>query len=167
MRVFLIGFMGSGKSRNGLYLSGRLGLPFIDLDDYIAGNEALPVSSIFAQKGEAYFRQLEKDTLTRLIDLPAFVMACGGGTPCFDDNMERMNRGGTTIFLNPGIDVLTERLIRKKANRPLLSGKTDDELAAFIRDLHARRLPFYRQAHFTVSTVEEAFQVIQRQRDGG
>jgi shikimate kinase len=147
MRIFLIGFMGSGKTYWGSFLAQRLHFPFYDLDAIITETEGKSIASIFAEKGEEYFRLLEKDILEDIIkEHPALVLSCGGGTPCFFNNIELMKKEGTVVWLNTSIEVLTDRLKKEKAKRPLIKNISDDELRSYIlKKMNDRRL-YYEQA---------------------
>ncbi len=146
MRIFLIGFMGSGKSHVGKKLAQEVHLPFIDLDDWIEAREQRTIRQLFDAEGEAAFRQMERRALLEMAQFPAAVVACGGGTPCFFDNIEWMNDNGVTIYLQVPSDILFQRLQADKANRPLLRGMNEQELRRFIGQKLAEREPFYRQA---------------------
>jgi shikimate kinase len=150
MRIFLIGFMGSGKTTVGRPLAKALGLRFVDMDSHIVENQNKSISDIFEALGEEGFRTLERETLGKLSARDDLVIATGGGAPCFFDNMETMNRVGTTIYLNVSPEGLAERLRRGRDKRPLLRGKDDAELSAYIRRTLAERAPFYAQARITV-----------------
>lgn len=153
-RIYLIGFMGSGKSHIGKLLSLKMGYNFIDLDVEIE-KKGMSISEIFNQKGEDYFRQLESEMLLKTINSTKTVISCGGGTPCFFDNMEWMNRNGITIFLNPATEILVERLKLEKEKRPLLLNKTEDEIYYFIEQLLERRIEFYQKANFEIKEADE------------
>jgi len=153
---FLIGFMGAGKTFLGARLALRLGVAFVDLDDRIAQGEGLPVEAIFNQQGEGEFRRLERRYLRELGDAPPCVVATGGGTPCFFDNMDWMNAHGTTVFLNPPLDVLVARLRTDPAVRPLLAGVPADRLENHISHLLELRAPFYHQAQVIFERTEGA-----------
>ena len=137
MRIFLTGYMASGKTTN---------LGFIDLDWYIEERMHMSVRDIFAERGEDGFRQLEKNILHEVSEFENVVVACGGGTPCFFDNMDVMNSRGITVFLDAAQDVLFRRLKQAAANRPLVAGKSDDELRQTISEGLERRMPFYSKA---------------------
>ena len=124
MRLFLIGFMGSGKSYVGSRLAEGLDMDFIDLDALIVEKAEKSIPEIFAEEGEMAFRTLERDCLRSLGSCDEVVVACGGGTPCFFDNMDWMNAQGMTIFLQTSVDLLAKRLLSEVAQRPLLAGKT-------------------------------------------
>src|SRR5690242_17437499 len=119
MKIFLLGFMGAGKSYWGRHLSEYMSLPLYDLDERIVEEEGCSIADIFKEKGESYFRQKERDTLQRLSRADRFIIACGGGAPCFFDNMDFMNEQGLTVWLDPSVGVMAERLQWKKGKRPL------------------------------------------------
>ena len=144
-RIFLIGFMGAGKSQCGRQLAELLGFPFIDLDEVIEQREGSSISDIFARRGEGYFRQLERTVLESLLPLPSFVMATGGGTPCFDDTIVRLNAAGTTVFLDVPVADLVERLRHASAHRPLLAERED--LHGSIEQRLTERRSCYECAH--------------------
>jgi shikimate kinase len=156
MVIFLIGFMGSGKTFWAEKLSSRLNLPWFDLDRLVEEQEGAPVSQIFADKGEAYFRQAEHDLLRafstsfRQGETAQAILACGGGTPCFHENMELMNHAGTTIWLNPPPRILATRLNKDSGQRPLLAGKKGEELEKFISFKLDERKPFYEKAAIVI-----------------
>lgn len=147
--IFLIGYMGSGKSTLGYALSKATGLTFIDLDNYIESRYRMTVSEIFAEKGEDGFRRIEKAMLAEVSSFEDVIVACGGGTPCFFDNMEVMNAAGTTVLLDTTIDSLHRRLCHGKAKRPLIASMTDDELRHYISEALAKRMPWYSLAQHT------------------
>ena len=114
MKFFLIGFMGAGKSTIGKYASRHNGLTFLDLDAYIVEQQGKEISAIFEEHGEAHFREVERKALEEVIDLPGdYLVSCGGGTPCFYNNMEWMNAKGITVFIDPAEEILVARLDRK------------------------------------------------------
>jgi shikimate kinase len=133
MKIFLIGFMGAGKTHWGRELSRKLNLPFFDLDEQVVSREDKSISDIFSEKGEEYFRLLEKETLHIITEShDSFIMACGGGSPCYFNNLDYMNQAGTTVWINTPIDVLFKRLLEEKNERPLIRSLTDDQLRGFI-----------------------------------
>lgn len=152
--IILSGFPGSGKSTVGGELSRLLNLPFIDTDSYIARKTGSTVSRIFEKYGEARFRELESETLEEIAKLPATVIATGGGMPCFNDNMEKMNRLGLTVYLKTTPETLCERLA-VGSHRPLLAGKTAEELHIYVIETLRRREPYYEQAHIVLNTFRE------------
>ncbi len=145
--IFLVGFMGSGKSYTGRRLAEARGRRFVDLDTVIEAHAGMDIPAIFAQHGETGFRAMERTCLHQMADVPEpVIVATGGGAPCFFDNMAWMNAHGHTIWLNPPLEVLVERLLPERAHRPLLAAIPEEELASFIRErLDARRV-WYAQA---------------------
>lgn len=155
MKLFLIGFMGAGKSYWGKQLAEHFGLPYFDLDEVIVEREDMPVADIFSEKGEAYFRDLEGEVLRELaLSNDSFLISCGGGTPCFSDAMDFMNANGTTIWLNPSIPVIVERLQRKQYKRPLIQDFSKEDLLSFTEKKLAERQPFYEQSQVIISDDE-------------
>ena len=151
MKIFLIGFMGSGKTHWGRRLGAKLNLPFYDLDTVISEQEKKTVAEIFAGQGEEYFRYQEKETLEKIsADQESFILSCGGGTPCFFNNIEFMKKNGKVIWLNTSIDMLTQRLQKERMTRPLISDVNEEDLRRYIiRKLSERRM-YYQQADVTV-----------------
>lgn len=148
IRIFLTGYMGAGKTTLGKALAHRLHLPFIDLDSYIEERMHKRVSTLFAERGEDGFRELERKMLHEVGEFEDVIISTGGGAPCFFDNMEYMNRQGTTVFIQVQPDLLFRRLRVAKQQRPILQNKSDEELSRFIVEALERRLPFYKQAHY-------------------
>lgn len=163
MKLFLIGLMGSGKSVMGKRISQSVQLPFIDLDDEIEKEEGLKISEIFSTKGEDYFRTLEASALRRYSETKEFVMATGGGAPCFHDNMEFINKTGTSIFINtPVKDILSRMGKHQKETRPMLANVPEEKLEEKLISLLQKRLPFYQQAHITVNgATDTAWDILQ------
>jgi shikimate kinase len=166
MRIFLIGFMGSGKTHWGRQVALRLGLPFFDLDEVITNEENKSIPDIFATDGEEYFRSREKEILERLVDEnSSMVLSCGGGTPCFFNNIEFMKKYGTVVWLNTHVDVLMQRLMKEREQRPLLKDITDAELKHYIiRKLNDRRM-YYELADVVIDkedgfTMNEFIQTV-------
>ena len=146
MLIFLVGYMGCGKSSIGRALATRLKMPFVDMDTLIEQRAGVPVREIFARDGEEAFRRLEQQVLAEVIQRDQAIVATGGGVPCFFDNMEVMNRSGLTIYLQMGAEKLASRLEGGRSKRPLLRDKSPEELVAFIRENVKRREPYYLQA---------------------
>ena len=144
--IYLIGFMGCGKSYIGRQLAERLAYNFVDMDAYLESKEGKTISQIFQEGGEALFRQLERDYLTASGDFENTVIATGGGCPCFHDNMEWMDVNGQTVYLKTTTPILVDRLQAETAHRPLLAGKSRAELAMFIDKKLQERGPYYEQA---------------------
>ncbi len=148
-RIFLIGYMGAGKTTLGKAFAHSANLTFIDLDWYIEERYHKSVQELFVERGEEGFRQLERNMLHEVGDFENVVISCGGGTPCFFDNMEYMNSCGETVFLEVSPQVLFNRLKVAKQQRPLLNGKSDAELLEFIVGGINKRIPFYSKAKHT------------------
>lgn len=147
--IFLIGFMGSGKSTLAEALSNATGLEYIDLDTYIECRFHANVREIFAREGETGFREIERQMLREVSAFEDVIIACGGGTPCFFNNMDLMNRSGLTIFLRTSHARLLERLKLGRTRRPLIATMTDDQLSDYITTALANRMPHYSQAAAT------------------
>lgn len=165
-RIFLIGYMGAGKSTMGKSLAEVMGLEFIDLDNFIESRHRKTVKEIFAEVGEDGFRQIERRSLEEVADYEDVIISLGGGTPCFFDNMEVVNRAGKSVYLKPTEEVLLRRLIKGKHKRPLLATKSDDEILQFIREQLAWREPYYLKANLTfeASHLENKADIIQNAR---
>ncbi|MDD5183715.1 MAG: shikimate kinase [Paludibacter sp.] len=151
-RIFLIGYMGSGKTTIGKLLAARLGFSFVDMDKHIEEKEFKSVSQIFAEKGESEFRLIEQKCLYEVAEFENIVISTGGGAPCFFDNIRFMNTHGTTVYLKLSAAELADRLESSRANkRPLLAERKGEELQQFIAEGLAKREPFYEQAAYSVS----------------
>jgi shikimate kinase len=147
MKIFLLGFMGSGKTHWGRQLSKKLSIPFYDLDEQIIEREGKSINEIFAQHGEEHFRMVEKETLHIITEShDSLIMACGGGTPCYFNNIEYMNQSGTTVWLDTPIPVLFTRLLKERTHRPLLKDLSDDQIKSFINKKFSDRKMYYEQA---------------------
>lgn len=138
--------MGSGKSTLGRLAAAMAAMQFIDLDNYIELRFHANVRDLFSRYGEEGFRSRERSMLHEVGEFEDVIVACGGGTPCFYDNMEWMNAHGTTVLLDVGVDRLHQRLMRGRYKRPLIADKGDEELRAFIVEALARRMPYYSRA---------------------
>jgi shikimate kinase len=154
MRIYFIGFMGSGKSSIGKKMAARLGYNFIDLDDHIEKKSGMSIPDIFKSQGEDYFRKMESYSLKEIAGLDKVVVSTGGGTPCYSNNMDIINNSGVSIYLKMSSDTLYSRLRESKTNRPLLSGLNDQELRQYIADKLQEREFFYSQAHFKVKAKD-------------
>ncbi|MEM1328374.1 MAG: shikimate kinase [Bacteroidota bacterium] len=151
MRIFLIGFMGSGKSHVGKRLAKTLSYEFIDADQHLEEQSGMSISDIFATRGEGGFRNLESAALKSLGTKSNCIISTGGGAPCFFDNMEWMNANGVTVYLKVAPAILLERLLPRTENRPLLIGKSPEELEAFIKTSLVERASFYEQAEIILN----------------
>jgi len=152
MKIFLIGFMGSGKTTIGRRLVERIGFDFVDTDSFIEMQQGLTVSEVFARYGEAAFREMERNILPEIQKLEFAVVSTGGGMPCYKDNMEVMRSIGKVVYLKTSPQALTRRLLRSHTERPLIKGKTENELQQFIEEKLIEREPFYNRAHIVVQT---------------
>ncbi len=153
LRVILIGYMGAGKTTIGKQLAKELGVTFYDLDWYIETRMRKRVPEIFAERGEEGFRTIERNMLHEVAEFENVVISCGGGTPCFFDNMEYLNQQGTVVYLKCTPDVLFQHLKMGKGVRPLLAGKNDEELRTFITDQLAKREEYYLKANNVVDVT--------------
>ncbi len=144
--IFIIGYMGCGKTTFGKALSAATGIPFIDLDFYIEQRYHATIRELFDRYGEEGFRKIEREMLHEVADFNDTIISCGGGTPCFFDNMEHMNLHGTTLWLRADNETLFSRLIRKREKRPLIAGRTDEEIREIIATQLEKREPFYSMA---------------------
>ncbi|NCB08045.1 MAG: shikimate kinase [Bacteroidia bacterium] len=151
MRIYLIGYMGSGKSTLGRRLAKHSGLQFVDMDHYIEKRNCKTIPQIFEEEGETEFRLKERKALEELSEFTDIVIATGGGAPCFFDNIGLMNHTGKTVFLNIAPEILADRLLKSKTERPLIKGKSKEELIAFIDETLKKRNEFYLQAHFQIT----------------
>ena len=182
MIVFLIGFMGSGKSFYAKGLSEFLHVPFVDLDHFIEKEQAMSITEIFEKMGEPSFRALESvaikqvyaDLLTRTTETTHIndilgIISCGGGTPCFNDNMEWMNKHGLTIWVNAPEEIILERLMKEKETRPLVASLTEEELRGFIHQKLLERKPYYEKAQSVIAnhqiTIHEFINTIQHAKN--
>jgi len=158
MKIVLLGYMASGKSSIGKRLSKKLSMRFLDLDDYIIEQEKMSVSKIFELKGEVYFRLIEHKYLKEILAKDEkFILALGGGTPCYANNMEEINKGNTlSIYLQGSTATMIERLIRKKSKRPLIAYLGDDKIPEFVAKHLFERRPFYEQAKKTIKIDDKS-----------
>ena len=151
VRIIIVGYMGSGKTTVGKALSKELGIPFYDLDGYIESRMRKTVPQIFAERGEEGFRKIEHNMLHEVAEFEDVIISCGGGTPCFFDNMDYMNGQGETVYLQASPEVLYDHLNMGKTERPLLKNKTPEEMRQFIAEQLEQRDPFYSKAKHTLN----------------
>jgi len=142
--------MGAGKTTVGKALSKELGIPFYDLDWYIESRRHKTVPQLFAEQGEEAFRKIEYNMLHEVGEFENVIISCGGGTPCFFDNIDYMNQQGQVVYLKATPEVLYKHLLMAKVERPLLKGKSSDELIAYIREHLLEREPSYSKARYTL-----------------
>ena len=142
--------MGAGKTTIGKALSKELGATFYDLDWYIESRMRKTVAQIFAERGEEGFRKMEYNMLHEVAEFENVIISCGGGTPCFFDNMDYLNQQGQTVYLKAAPEVLYNHLLMGKVERPLIKGKSPEELITFIRQQLDKREPYYSKAKYTL-----------------
>ncbi len=152
-RIFLIGFMGSGKSTLGSKLARLIGYQFSDMDQLIEETAEMSVPAIFSEHGEEVFRKWEYDIISELCLREKLVISTGGGAPCHSQMMDLMNAHGTTIYIQLSPETLKDRLIRSRTERPLIKGKSESELLDFIKSLLEKRELFYKQATHIVDGI--------------
>lgn len=154
--IFLIGYMGCGKTTLGRALSRQMGYEFIDLDIYIENRYHRSIKELFALHGEEGFRKIERRMLEEVSEFERTVVACGGGTPCHFDNISLMNSKGITVYLTTPTERIAARLSLPgaKAKRPIIAGKTDGELKKFIDGNLKAREPYYSQASITFDSTD-------------
>lgn len=152
MHIFLIGYMGCGKSYWGKRLSYALEFDFIDLDDLIEEREGMSIPEIFSQYGEDAFREREQAALESLKDLKqSTVISTGGGAPCFHNNMDKMNANGKTLFLEASPLILKQNILKSEGERPIVKAIPENELEVYIANHLNERLPFYQQSQLKVN----------------
>ncbi|MCK4561409.1 MAG: AAA family ATPase [Flavobacteriaceae bacterium] len=152
MKIILLGYMASGKSTISKLLAKKLQIEAIDLDDYIVEKEGLSINDVFKTKGEIYFRLQENKYLLELLkNKNSFVLALGGGTPCYANNMDLIKNEPNSIYLKANLNTLFDRLIKEKESRPLISSLNDEKLKEFIAKHLFERGQFYEQASHTVN----------------
>jgi len=162
VRIILIGYMGAGKTTVGKSFSKELGIPFYDLDWYIESRMRKKIPQIFDERGEEGFRTVERNMLHEVAEFEDVIISCGGGTPCFFDNMDYMNSLADTVYLKASPEVLHKHLLMARVERPLLKGKSEDELLTFIREQLQAREPFYNQAKHIINVdLMDNFEKIQ------
>ena len=165
-RVILVGYMGSGKTTVGKALSKATGMMFYDLDWYIESRMYKTISQIFAERGEEAFRQIEYNMLHEVAEFEDVIISCGGGTPCFFDNMDYLNQQGDVVYLKASPETLYKHLLMAKVERPLLKNKTADELISYISGHLQERLPYYQKARYTLDVdVLDAYDKIKTSVD--
>lgn len=154
--VFLIGYMGCGKTTLGEELARQMELRFIDLDDFIEARQGMTITEIFDEMGENRFRELETEALLDVAAMADVIIGCGGGTPCHGDNMALMNRMGTTVWLTTSPERITARLLvpEQKSKRPRIARLSDDEVFSLVERELAIRAPYYSQAQLQFDSTD-------------
>ena len=172
MKYFLIGLPGSGKTTLGRKLATTLKIPFVDLDHEIEKRETISTQVIFKKFGEKYFREVESTVLKAWCErMGSFVMATGGGAPCFFDNMDTINQAGKSIFIDVSASEIAKRIMKSdKSERPLFANVDKDSMKDRIEFMRSQRLSFYKQAHLTVQgdeiNVDLIIELLERNPEG-
>lgn len=161
-RIYLLGFMGSGKSYVGKKLAALLEWEFLDLDEAIVKDAGMSIPEIFSRLGEGAFREMENNALHQTKQTEKMVIATGGGAPCFFDNIEWINSNGVSVFLSVDPQLLAERLLPERDSRPLIAGKSAPELKHFIEQKLSERAQFYARAHVTFHQSENGDNIAER-----
>ena len=160
-RIILVGYMGSGKTTVGKALSKETGMMFYDLDWYIESRMHKTVAQIFAERGEEGFRKIEYNMLHEVAEFEDVIISCGGGTPCFFDNIDYLNGQGDVCYLKATPEVLYKHLLMGKVERPLIKGKSPEELIKFITEQVGKREEFYTKARYTLDvSLMDSFEKI-------
>ncbi len=153
-KIYLVGYMGAGKSTTARRLASRLGWEVVDTDDMFEEKYKIAVNDFFNKYDEPLYRRLESEVLKSTEGLQNVVVATGGGTACYFDNMEWMNIHGFTVFMRISPQAAVDRVIHSRHKRPLAEGKNEEELTEFVQQHYAERLPFYEQARLTVKSED-------------
>ena len=154
MRIYLIGYMGAGKTTLGHYLADAMQMSFVDLDHFIENRYLKSIGQIFQEKGEEGFRRIEEKMLHEVASFENIVISTGGGTPVFYDNMAFMNRTGLTVYLKVSVEELVNRLNKAKSGRPLIRNKSKEELTTFVEESLKQREPVYLTSQLIFPTNE-------------
>jgi shikimate kinase len=152
--IYLIGYMASGKTTVGRELAGLLGFAFFDLDELMEEASGKTIHHLFDGPDGIEFRKLEREMLHKTFSFNNAVVACGGGTPCYFDNMEEMKKHGVAIWVCPPLQKMIDRLRSERHTRPLLAKVRDEDLSTFVFNHYQQRIRCYRQAHFPFNTEE-------------
>lgn len=154
--VFLIGYMGCGKTTLGEALARQMDVPYIDLDEYIQERQGMTIVEIFKEMGEERFREMETAALQEVASMTDVIVGCGGGTPCHGENMALMNRAGITVWLTTSPERITARLIlpEQKSKRPKIARLPDHEVLSLVKTELETRTPYYAQAHLQFNSTD-------------
>ncbi len=153
-RIYLVGYMGAGKTTAARRLAHRLGWEVVDTDALFEEKYKISVNDFFNKYDEPLYRKLESEVLKATESLENVVVSTGGGTACYFDNMEWMNQHGLTVFLRISPQAAVDRVIHSRHKRPLVEGKSEEELTEFVNRHYASRMPFYEQARITVKSED-------------
>ena len=168
-RLYIVGYMGAGKTTAARRLANHLGWEVVDTDAMFEEKYKISVCDFFNKYDEPLYRKLESEVLKSSADLENVVISTGGGTACYFDNMEWMNQQGLTVFLRISQKAVVDRLLHAKRKRPLAEGKTEAELTEFVNEHYTARLPFYEQAKITVKAedldLENLIQLFENEKD--
>ncbi len=159
--IFLVGMPAVGKSTLGKQVAQKYNLQFIDLDKYIEDKQGKPISEIFENEGESVFRKLEADNLGVVAQMQNTIVATGGGTPCFYDNINLMLQTGIVIFLDFSLEVIIERIAQNSNKRPMFVRLEKAAISEKIKDLYQKRLPFYLLAQYIVKNESEYWKLME------
>ncbi len=160
MIIVLLGYMASGKTTIGKMIQYKTNLKWIDLDAKIVQKEGKSINEIFEEKGEIYFRKIEREVLLDLLKIDNQVISLGGGTPCYYNNIEKINKVASSIYLRVTVKELVRRIQLFDSNRPLVKNKTEEELQEFVAKHLFERNAFYEKANFILSTENKTFEEI-------
>ena len=167
-RIFLIGFMGSGKSTLGSKLARQIGYDYVDMDDLVEETAGMTVPGIFNEHGEAVFRKWEHDILQELCLREKVIVSTGGGAPCHSNMIQIMNDHGASIYIKLSPEALKNRLLNSKTERPLIKGKSEPELLDFITTLLSTREHYYNQARLSVDGFNlQIGELVQKLQESG
>lgn len=153
-RIYIVGYMGAGKTTAARRLAQRMGWEVVDTDALFEEKYKISVNDFFNKYDEPLYRKLESEVLKATESLDHVVVSTGGGTACFFDNMDWMNQHGLTVFLRISPQVAVDRVIHSRHKRPLVEGKSEEELTEFVNQHYASRLPFYEQARITAKSED-------------
>ncbi|MHB8260039.1 MAG: shikimate kinase [Bacteroidia bacterium] len=164
MKVYLIGMPACGKTTIGKHLSEKANATFIDLDEYISAKVKTSIPQLFQEKGETYFREIEHNCLKDIIETkPYSIVALGGGTPCFHNNLNLILSSGMVFYLHTSAEIIFSRIKQQDTERPLFSNLSDEELKEKINLLLKQRETFYLQAHHQIDTTNKSVDVITKE----
>ena len=165
MRIYLLGFMGSGKSTMGQRVAGLLGVQFLDTDELVEKESGLDINQLFAQQGEHEFRRLETEMLRRTAEYEKALIATGGGLPLYHHNMDWLTEHGITMYLQWPDQMLISNVLKNISGRPLLSGLNEEEVQNKLKKLLQDRKPVYEQSAMTLEMagdVEKDVKLLER-----